>query len=341
MIKLVNAPKGKQIRLNQIKCLFVILTNKYLSIGDNAMLDDLGELRAFTRTLALGSLSAAAQELGVSLDVVSKRLAALERRAGVRLIARTTRSLAPTGEGAELYQRGIRILADVEEAEDELRRGHKEPSGLLRVSAPVSLGRLHVSLVCAEMTRLYPSLSAELIVTDRYVDLIDERVDVAIRIGEPRDSTARIRKLVDNDRVLVATPGYVAANGNPGMPNDLLSHSCLTFGNGPMLWKLVGPGGEQADARVTGKMRSDSGDAAYQWALLGGGIILKSWVDVVEDVRAGRMVRVMQNWRSQPAPVCALYPSNRTPTAKVTRFIDAMARHLRTVVEKPADSSQD
>jgi LysR family transcriptional activator of dmlA len=177
------------------------------------MLDDITELRTFVRIAAAGSLSAASREMGLALSVVSKRLASLERRAEVRLIARSTRSLALTEEGQRLFERAQRILAEVDEAEAALRRGRSEPEGVLPVSAPHALGRAHVSPVCRDLVRAYPKISADLILTDRFVELIDERMDVVVRIGVLRDSDLVMRKLADNYRIIVAAPDYLESRG--------------------------------------------------------------------------------------------------------------------------------
>jgi LysR family transcriptional regulator, transcriptional activator for dmlA len=159
------------------------------------MLDDIAELRTFVRIVAAGSLSAASREMGLALSVVSKRLATLERRTEVRLIARSTRSLALTEEGQHLFERAQRILAEIDEAEAALMHGRVEPQGVLRVSAPTALGHAHVSAVCRDLVRAYPKISADLILTDRLVDVIDERMDVVVRIGAPKDSDLGMRKL--------------------------------------------------------------------------------------------------------------------------------------------------
>ena len=193
------------------------------------MLDDITELRTFVRIVAAGSLSAASREMGLALSVVSKRLATLERRAEVRLIARSTRSLALTEEGQHLFERAQRILAEVDEAEAALTRGRAEPEGVLRVSAPHALGRAHVSPVCRDLVRAYPKISADLILTDRFVELIDERMDVVVRIGVLRDSDLVMRKLADNYRIIVAAPDYLESRGTPFVPEDLSSHECLLY----------------------------------------------------------------------------------------------------------------
>src|SRR5579875_3951324 len=168
------------------------------------MLNDLDELRTFTRIAATGSLSAAAREMGLALSVVSKRLAALERRTEAVLTLRTTRRFALTDEGQRFLDRAQRILAEVEEAEAELARGRVEPSGILRVSASTALGRAHLSPVCRDLVQRYPKLAVDLVLTDRIVDPVEERMDAVIRIGTPRDSDLIMRKLIENRRIIVA-----------------------------------------------------------------------------------------------------------------------------------------
>jgi DNA-binding transcriptional LysR family regulator len=292
------------------------------------MLDDITELRTFVRIVGAGSLSAAGREMGLALSVVSKRLATLERRTEVRLIARSTRRLALTEEGQELYERALRILAEVDEAEAALTHGRVEPQGVLRVSAPMALGRAHVSPVCRDLVQAHPKVSIDLMLTDRLVELIDEGMDVVVRIGAPKDSGLVMRKLVDNHRVVVGTPDYLERCGMPMAPADLADHECLHFRSVGSHWRLVGPGGEAVEIKAASRLRCDSGEVAYDWALAGCGLIMKSWVDVEPDVRAGRLVRVLPDWRSDPAPVCALFPSSRQLPTRVRLFLDAMVDRL-------------
>jgi DNA-binding transcriptional LysR family regulator len=292
------------------------------------MLDDIPELRTFVRIVAAGSLSAAAREMGLALSVVSKRLATLERRADVRLVARSTRHLALTDEGQTLYERAQRILAEVDEAEAALAHGRVEAQGILRVSATVGLGRAHVSPVCRDLVRAHPKLSVELTLTDRLVELIDERIDVVVRIGAPKDSGLMMRKLLDSHRIAVAAPDYLDHQGTPMKPAELEAHECLSYGSAGLNWRLVGPGGEVAEVRVASRLRSDNGEVAHDWALAGCGIVMKLWVDVAPDLRAGRLVQVLPDWRSDPAPVCALFPSGRQLPTRVRVFLDAISDRL-------------
>ena len=287
------------------------------------MLDDITELRTFVRIAAAGSLSAASREMGLALSVVSKRLATLERRTEVRLIARNTRSLALTEEGQHLFERAQRILAEVDEAEAALTEGCLEPQGVLRVSAPHALGRAHVSPVCRDLMRAYPKVSVELVLTERFVELIDERMDVVVRIGVPRDSDLVMRKLADNYRIVVAAPDYLESRGAPAVPQDLARHECILYRSAETQWRLVGPAGQAVELKVPSRLRCNDGEVAHDWALAGCGLVMKSL-----DVRVGRLIRVLPEWRSEPTPVCALFPSNPRLPLRVRLFLDAMASRL-------------
>ncbi|SDR56994.1 transcriptional regulator, LysR family [Rhizobiales bacterium GAS113] len=302
------------------------------------MLDDITELRTFVRIVGAGSLSAAGREMGLALSVVSKRLATLERRTEVRLIARSTRRLALTEEGQNLYDRAQRILAEVDEAEAALTHGRVEPQGVLRVSAPAALGRTHVSPVCRDLVRAHPKVSVDLTLTDRLVGLIDEGMDVVVRIGAPKDSGLVMRKLVDNHRIVVGAPEYLELRGTPTAPAELEDHECLQYRGVGTHWRLVGPGGAALELRIASRLRTDSGEVAHDWALAGCGLILKSWVDVEPDLRANRLVRVLPNWRSDPAPVCAFFPASRQVPTRVRLFLDAMAVRLNRFAGRHIDA---
>ena len=294
------------------------------------MLNDLNELRTFERILALGSLSAAARDLGVALAVVSKRLAALERRAGQRLVNRTTRSLSPTEEGLALLPRVERMLEELDAAEELLASGHDEPSGVLRVSAPVSLGRIHLVPLAAELAAQWPRLDIDLRLDDHLVDLVDERIDVAVRIGQRRDSAAVMRKLADNFRYLVAAPSYLDRQGRPSSVHELSGHACLRYDDGASPWRLVGPGGEVAEVATRTRLKANSGDAVHDWVRAGCGIMLKSCVDVAPELHLGILERVLPGWQSEPAPIYALTLSGRHRATKVRVFLDAVTKRLAT-----------
>ena len=292
------------------------------------MLDDITELRTFVSIIGAGSLSAAAREMHLALSVVSKRLASLERRTEARLVARSTRRLALTEEGQELYERAQRILAEVDDAEAVLTSGRVEPRGLLRVSAPQAFGRAHVAPVCRDLVSAHPKISIDLELTDRMVDLIEEGIDVVVRIGPPKDSRLVLRKLIDDFRIVVGAPQYLERRGIPMTPADLEGHDCVHYRGVGTHWRLVGPGGQAIEVRAASRLRSNSGQVALDWALAGSGLVMNSWVDLEPELRTGRLVHVLPEWRSDPAPVCALFPSTRQLPSRVRLFIDGMADWL-------------
>lgn len=304
---------------------------------ESDVLDDLNELKTFRAILTEGSLSAAARRLGVTLAVVSKRLATLEGRAGVRLIQRTTRALAPTAEGARLLLDVERALDAIEAGEDRLASGRDEPVGLLRVSAPIAFGRRCVVPVAGVLARRYPRLTISLELDDRVVDLVGEGFDVAIRIGALADSSATMRKLADNRRVLVAAPSYLDAVGRPGTPAEAEGHSFLRYGSAAGPWRLQGPLGTTASLAASARLHVDDGDAVHQWGVDGLGIMLKSEVDVAVDLLAGRLERVLPGWDGGEAPVVALYPSARHLPLKSRVLLDTLSQHVKDMLGGGAD----
>ena len=291
------------------------------------MLDDLNELKTFRAILAEGSLSAAARRLNVTLAVVSKRLSTLESRAGARLIHRSTRSLSPTEEGARLLTDVVRALEAIDAAEARLA-GRDEPAGTLRVSAPIAFGRRCVAPVLGQLAERYPRLTVALELDDRLVDLVGGGLDVAIRIGAPADSTAIMRKLAENRRILVAAPAYLDRAGRPGTPDEAVSHTFLRYGAAFEPWRLRGPNGATANLAVTARLRVDDGDVVHDWALAGLGIMLKSEVDVAGDLAAGRLERVLPDWDGGQAPIVALYPSAQFVPLKTRVLLDRLAAHI-------------
>lgn len=290
------------------------------------MLDDLDELRTFQRILALGSLVAAARELGVGAAVVSKRLASLERRVGQRLVHRTTRSLKPTNEGLLLVPHVERALLELTAAEAVFERGRLEPNGLLRVGAPVSLGRTHLVPLAARLVDRYPQLEIELRLDDRVQDIASEQLDVTVRIGRPKDSGVIRKKLADNHRVLVAAPAYLNRRGRPRTLRDLSKHESIAY-DGAKSWSLVS-GTRSESVEIRPRLRANSGDAATDWALAGLGIAFKSITDVSALLLAGQLERVLPEWQSAPMPIYALVGSLRQLPRKTRLFLDEVHEQL-------------
>lgn len=292
------------------------------------MLDDLTELRTFKAIAQSGSLTGAARELGTSLAVVSKRLAALERRAGLRLVQRTTRALSLTGEGVHLLADVERALEAIGDAEARLVSGRDEPVGTLRVTASVSFGRGHVAPVLAGLVAAHAGLDATLNLSDGIVDLVADGFDVAIRIGELADSSATMRKLADNRRILLAAPAYLDRTGRPEGPSDLKRHDFLRYDRAAEPWRLLGPDGASVTISAVPRLRADSGDVVHDWAVAGHGIMVKSEIDVVQELRDGRLERVLPAWHAGSAPVVALFPSARQLPTKTRVLLEALSRHL-------------
>jgi DNA-binding transcriptional LysR family regulator len=296
------------------------------------MLDDLNELKTFRAILTEGNLSAAARRLGVTLAVVSKRLSTLESRAGVRLVHRSTRSLSPTEEGARLLTDVVRALEAIEGAEGRLAGGRDEPAGTLRVSAPIAFGRRCVAPVLGQLTARYPRLAVALELDDRVVDLVGEGLDVVIRIGALADSSAMMRKLADNRRILVAAPAYLDRLGRPATPEEAAGHAFLRYGTAVEPWRLRGPNGATASLAATARLRVDDGDVVHDWALAGLGIMLKSEIDVAQDLAAGHLERVLLDWDGGEAPIVALYPSAQYVPLKTRVMLDQLAAHIAAMM---------
>jgi len=198
----------------------------------------------------------------------------------------------------------------------------------LRVSAPVAFGRAYVSPVCQDLVGAHPKISIDLRLTDRLVDLIEEGIDVALRIAPPKGSQLTIRKLIDDYRIVVGAPAYLERRGMPKSPADLENYDRVHYRGVGTHWRLIGPGGKRVEVRAVSRLRSSSGEVALDWALAGCGLAMNSWVDVEPNLRAGRLVQVLPEWRSEPAPVCAVFPASHQLPARVRLFVDAMAESL-------------
>ncbi|WP_206240043.1 LysR family transcriptional regulator [Novosphingobium terrae] len=292
------------------------------------MLGDLNELKTFRAILETGSLTAAARDLGVGLGVVSKRLQSLERRTAVRLINRTTRSLSPTEAGARLFQDVVQALDALASAQDYLSKGRSEPAGLLRVSAPVSLGRRHIAPILGALTERYPALSVSLTLEDRVADLVGEGLDLAIRVGGLTESSAVMRKLGDSRRILVASPAYLAANGHPRDPAALLKHRLLRKYGDAEPWLLTDRHGRKEVINAKSRLIANSGEALADWAIAGLGIAYRSDCDLADALATGTLVRLLPEWSGPIRPVIALYPSGRDLPLKTRTALDALAEEL-------------
>jgi DNA-binding transcriptional LysR family regulator len=250
--------------------------------------DSFSEMAVFTKVVGSGSLSAAARELGLSPAMVSRRLAALELRLGVRLVHRTTRSLHLTDEGASYFESCSRVLAEIEQANASV--GHHEPQGRLRVALPAAFGNQYVAPLVPQFAARYPGVQLSLSLSDRAVNVVEEGFDLAIRIAALTDSSLAARKLAPNRRVVCASPEYLRRHGTPAVPAELAQHNCLIASEFRAAWQYKGPDGKPGSVNVTGRYVSDNWEVLREWALAGLGIALKSTWDVGPQQESGAHV---------------------------------------------------
>lgn len=290
------------------------------------MADSLYEMSVFSRVVAAGSLSAAARDLGISTAGVSRRLAALEARLGVRLLNRTTRRISLTDEGASYHEACNRILAEIEQADAAASARLVEPEGALKVALPASFGHLHIAPLVPHFAARFPKVRLALSLSDRTVNVIEEGFDLAIRIGELEDSSLAARKLAPNRRVVCASPAYLAKHGVPLRPEDLQNHNCVITQDFQMTWEYRDPVGKRSSVRVSGKYSCDNWEVLREWALAGLGIALKSTWDVRRQLEEGSLVALLPGYDfATEVAIYAVYPHRRYLPAKTRVFIDFLA----------------
>src|SRR5918995_3346102 len=289
------------------------------------MADALQEITIFARVVTTGSLSAAARELALSPALVSRRLASLESRLGVRLINRTTRSLHLTDEGAAYYETCSRVLSEIQEADAAVSAGRAEPRGILRVALPASFGNQHVAPLIPRFAARYPDVQIALSLSDRNVNVVEEGFDLAIRIADLADSSLAARKLAPNRRVVCASPAYLRRHGAPRTPDELLQHNCLAT-DFSMNWDYHGPDGKPGSVRVTGRYACDNWEVLREWALAGLGVALKSTWDVRRHLEDGSLVSLFPGYTfATDVAIYAVYPHRRHLPAKTRAFIEFLA----------------
>jgi DNA-binding transcriptional LysR family regulator len=288
-------------------------------------LDKLDAMEAFAKVVALGSYAEAGRALGLTRSAVSKAVMELEQLLGARLLDRTTRRVGPTEAGLAYYERCVDILASIEETELQVSRLHDEPKGVLKVNAPMSFGALYLGTAVADVMAAYPDLRVELTLNDRFIDPIEEGVDVTIRIATLEDSSLIARKLAPARRVLVASPEYLARSGEPRSPDELANHRCLNYGHTTTLqrWRLTHQGSEIV-VPISSFLCSNNGDVLKAAALAGQGITKLPTFLVGPDVEAQRLRVVMTDYPPTELGIYALYAPNRFLAAKTRVFIDSL-----------------
>lgn len=293
-------------------------------------MDRLDALRLFSRLAERGSFSAAARELKVKQSTASKWVAELESALGTTLVERTTRSVRITESGQRLLVRARDVLVAFDELSAEFEQRAPAPRGHVRMTIPVVFGRLFVVPAVGDFLKRYPDVNAELVFNDRYVNLVDEGFDLAIRVGLPTDTTARGRKIAESVRVLVGAPAYLKTQGKPRTPDDLRQHECLVHGDvsTPVTWRFGKDTEKSAPIPVRGRFAANNSEAVAQMARKGLGLaLLADWL-VAEDIRRGRLVPLLREYAAPPAPVYALTPPGRFPSTTVRVLSDHLAEAI-------------
>lgn len=289
------------------------------------------EIELFVQVAETGSLSRAAELLNLSNASASRHLAALEERLGVRLVERNTRRLYLTDTGQEFFQRARNILSDLRDAESDVNAAALNPTGVLRVTASLSFSMHHIAPLLRECTERYPNVTVHVEAANRYLDIIDNNIDVAIRNREYEpDSNITIRRLAETRRILVASPGYLARHGVPKELDDLQRHKLLIYihANNPNELRFA-RGDEQRTVIVKGLLESNDGQILRAAALDGMGILIQPSYIVYDDVVAGRLVPMLDDWDLPRLTINLAYPSRKHLSAKVRTFIDFMAAHFK------------
>jgi DNA-binding transcriptional LysR family regulator len=289
-------------------------------------MDRLDVIATFIKVAELASFTAAAGALNISRTVASDRVMQLEARLGVKLLNRTTRRVSLTEAGLAYLERARLALATLEAAEEEASTLSARPRGVLRVNAPVTFGARHVAPAVASFLAAHPELGVELTLADRRVNLLEEQVDVAVRIGRLEDSSLMARRLAPCRSIVCAAPAYIAARGMPVHPADLAKHDCLSYAYAADgdLWRFEREG-QQETVRVGSRIWSNNGEALAYAAIAGLGIALKPTFIVGEALRDGRLVPVLPGWTVPPLGVHAVWPPNRFLPFKTRAFIDHLA----------------
>jgi DNA-binding transcriptional LysR family regulator len=282
-------------------------------------MDRIDAMQAFVAVADLEGFAPAARKLGLSPSNVTRLIAALEERLGARLLQRTTRSVTLTDVGARYLERARRILADVEEAEISAQAERTAPSGRLVVSAPIGFGRIHVSPVMSAYLKRYPDVSGELRLADRMINLVEDGVDLAVRIGHLADSSLVARSVGDMRRIVVASKDYLKRRGEPKAPADIAAHDTIQFGASD--WHFV-EDGREIRVPCAPRFITNSADAAIWHAEQGGGLTRVMAYQSTEAIEARRLRIVLAKFEQPPLPIHIVYPTSRLLSAKVRTFVD-------------------
>jgi len=294
-------------------------------------------LNVFARVVELGSFARAADRLGLSTSACSRHVAELEAHLDTRLLNRTTRKLSLTESGQAFYDRCVQVLADLEEAEQAAAASGARPRGKIKLTCGLSFGLRHVAPLVASFVARHPDVQFDLQLSDRFVDLVEEGFDLAIRIGAAPGQNLIARRLGETRLVACAAPGYLRERGAPQTPVDLARHVCLTYEYLPQrnTWRFSDAAGGEHAVRVAGPVHANNGDLLAAAAIEGVGICLEPDFIVEADLRAGRLVRLLPGYAAPVTSIYAVYPSRRHLSAKVRAFVDFLAERCATLPSRP------
>lgn len=294
-------------------------------------MDRLSEMEAFATVVDQGGFTDAAKKLGISKSAVSKHVSSLEARLGARLLNRTTRRVSPTEIGIAYYDRARRVLNDAGEADALVTAMQSAPSGTLRVSIATDFGVNHISPILGKFLHAYPDITVNMVLNNRYVELISEGFDMAIRVGELEDSSLRARKICETRRRMIAAPSYFERYGRPQKIDDLNDHKLLHYSNSSSnnVWKLTAPSGEKRQVRTEGWLTVNDGQSLLNAAVGGLGIAYLPSFLYAESLRSGLLVDVIPDLPVETQGIYAVYPPGRYIQPKVRAFIDFLVERFK------------
>ena len=296
-----------------------------------ALADEISDLRLFTRIVAAGSLSEAARRTFSSLPAVSRRLTALEERLGVRLIDRGPRRFTLTDEGALLHERAVAILHDIDEAEAEASVQVKRPGGHLRVGTHLEIGRKRIAPLIGEFTARYPAISIELLLTDSRLNLLEDELDVGLQADPPNDGNIVSRVVLSGHRIVCASPEYVATHAPLNRPLDLLKHDCSRLARGRHVldqWAFQ-EDGRRMHVHVQGSLLTNNAEVIHDWAVAGRGVGLKVQWDIQDDLRSGRLIRLLEPFECDEIKLYVTYATRTHLPPRLRLFIDFLVSALQ------------
>ncbi len=295
-------------------------------------MDRLREMELFVRVVETGSFSAAARDLRLGQPAVSKTIAALEERLGVRLLVRSTRQLAPTEAGTAFYERALRAIAEANEADAAAQGAGAGLEGRLRICAPVTFARLHLAPKLGAFLDAHPRLRLELVMDDRMVDLVAENIDAALRLGSLSDSSLRARKLAEEERYVVATPAYFKKRGIPRNPTELLEHDGIIYGqvSGGQEW-LFRRGTSETSIRLSARLTLSAAEGVREAVLAGQGFTITSRWMFAPELASGAVVPVLKEWTLPAMELWAIYPSGKLTSTKARAFM----KWFETTISEP------